>query len=94
MVPTAWKDEALARDGVSREVPCSALKGETVPDSLPVLPFTSPVNISFFHYDFLGNFTLLACSLLWEEGMVARDQGILFTGIKELSVPLQQHKYL
>ena len=25
--------EALARDGVSREVPCSALKGETVPDS-------------------------------------------------------------
>ena len=23
----------LARDGVSREVPCSALKGETVPDS-------------------------------------------------------------
>ena len=35
MVPTAWQDEALARDGVSREVPCSALKGETVPDSLP-----------------------------------------------------------
>ena len=29
------QDEALARDGVSREVPCSALKGETVPDSLP-----------------------------------------------------------
>ena len=28
MVPTAWQDEALARDGVSREVPCSALKGE------------------------------------------------------------------
>ena len=26
---------ALARHGVSREVPCSALKGETVPDSLP-----------------------------------------------------------
>ena len=36
VVPTAWQDEALARDGVSREVPCSALKGETVPDSLPV----------------------------------------------------------
>ena len=34
---TAWQDEALARDGVSREVPCSALKGETVPDSLPAL---------------------------------------------------------
>ena len=33
VVPTAWQDEALARDGVSREVPCSALKGETVPDS-------------------------------------------------------------
>ena len=30
--------EALARYGVSREVPCSALKGETVPDSLPVAP--------------------------------------------------------
>ena len=27
MVPTAWQDEALARDGVSREVLCSALKG-------------------------------------------------------------------
>ena len=25
-------------DGVSREVPCSALKGETVPDSLPAQP--------------------------------------------------------
>ena len=34
----AWQDEALARDGVSREVPCSALKGETVPDSLPATP--------------------------------------------------------
>ena len=29
VVPTAWQDEALARDRVSREVPCSALKGET-----------------------------------------------------------------
>ena len=28
VVPTAWQDEALARDGVSREVPCSALKGQ------------------------------------------------------------------
>ena len=28
----------LARDGVSREDPCSALKGETVPDSLPATP--------------------------------------------------------
>ena len=35
MVPTSWQDEALARHGVSREDPCSALKGETVPDSLP-----------------------------------------------------------
>ena len=33
VVPTAWQDEALARDGVSREVPCSTLKGGTVPDS-------------------------------------------------------------
>ena len=30
VVPTAWQDEALARDGVSRDVPCSALKGEPV----------------------------------------------------------------
>ena len=29
-VPTSWQDEALAHDGVSREVPSSALKGETV----------------------------------------------------------------
>ena len=42
MVPTAWQDEALARDGVSREVPCSALKGETVPDSLPATPKSPP----------------------------------------------------
>ena len=42
--PTAWQDEALARDGVSREVPCSALKGETVPDSLPLgLALGSPI---------------------------------------------------
>ena len=33
VVPTSSQDEALARDGLSREVPCSALKGETVPDS-------------------------------------------------------------
>ena len=31
VVPTSSQDEALARDGVSREVPCSALKGERVP---------------------------------------------------------------
>ena len=35
VVPTSWQDEALARDGVSMKVPCSALKGETVPDRLP-----------------------------------------------------------
>ena len=32
----------LARDGVSREVPCYALKGETVPDSLPATPKSPP----------------------------------------------------
>ena len=37
VVPTSWQDEALARHGVSRKVPCSALKGETVPESLPAL---------------------------------------------------------
>ena len=36
------QDEALARDGVSREVPCSALKGETVPDRLPATPKSPP----------------------------------------------------
>ena len=41
VVPTSWQDEALARDGVSREVPCSALKGETVLDSLPATPKSS-----------------------------------------------------
>ena len=29
-------------DGVSREVPCSALKGETVPDSLPAIRKSPP----------------------------------------------------
>ena len=42
MVPTSWQDEAFARHGVSREVPCSALKGETVPDSLPATPKSPP----------------------------------------------------
>ena len=31
VVPRSWQEEALAHQGVSREVPCSALKGETVP---------------------------------------------------------------
>ena len=34
-VPASIRDEALARDGVSREVPCSALKGET-PKSIQI----------------------------------------------------------
>ena len=42
VVPTSWQDEALARDGMSREVPCSALKGETLPDSLPATPKSPP----------------------------------------------------
>ena len=42
MVPTSWQDEALARHGVSREVPCSTLKGETFPDSLPATPKSPP----------------------------------------------------
>ena len=42
IVKEMWQDEALARDGVSREVPCSALKGETVPDSLPATPKSPP----------------------------------------------------
>ena len=42
MVPTSSQDEAIARDGISREVPSSALKGETVPDSLPATPKSPP----------------------------------------------------
>ena len=34
--------QAVEGDGVSREVPCSALKGETVPDSLPATPKSPP----------------------------------------------------
>ena len=41
MVPTAWQDEALARDGVSREVPCSALKGVATREESRVLGFPS-----------------------------------------------------
>ena len=41
-VAKSWQDEALARHGVSREVPCFALKGETVPDSLPTTPKSPP----------------------------------------------------
>ena len=42
MVPTSSQNEALARYSVPREVPCSALKGETVPDSLPATPKSPP----------------------------------------------------
>ena len=38
VVPTAWQDEALARYSVSREVPCSILKWETVLGSLGATP--------------------------------------------------------
>ena len=41
-----WTARTLARDGVSREVPCSALKGETVPDSLPATPKSPPTRRS------------------------------------------------
>ena len=47
-VPTAWQDEALARDGVSREVPGSALKGETVPDSLPCEKYYKPLTVQYY----------------------------------------------
>ena len=43
MVPTSWQDEALARHGVSREEPCSALKCETGPDSVHATPKSSPI---------------------------------------------------
>ena len=42
----AWRipgmGEPGGRHGVSREVPCSALNGETVPDSLPATPKSPP----------------------------------------------------
>ena len=42
VVSTSSQDEALAHYGVSREVPCSALKCETVPDTLRTTPKSSP----------------------------------------------------
>ena len=42
VVPTSSQDEALAHYSVSREVPCSALKCETVPDTLRATPKSSP----------------------------------------------------
>ena len=44
VVPTAWQDEALARDGVSREVPVSVLKCQTVPDTFHATPRISPTH--------------------------------------------------
>ena len=57
VVPTAWQEEALARYGVSREVPCSALKGETVPDSLRATPKSPPTYTNGF-LTFLRNLFL------------------------------------
>ena len=47
--PEGWGGEGGGRGfqdgpGVSREVPCSALKGETVPDSLPATPKSPPMH--------------------------------------------------
>ena len=59
MVPPSALDEALARDGVSKEVPCSALKGETVPDSLPASEGDQP-------WDFFGgNDAKVETLVLW-----------------------------
>ena len=41
MVPTSLQDEPLARYGVSREVPVSVLKCETVPDTFLATPRNS-----------------------------------------------------
>ena len=38
VVPTSSQDEAVACYSVSKEVPCSALKCETVPDTLRATP--------------------------------------------------------
>ena len=42
VVPTSSQDEALAHYSVSGEVPCSALKRETVTDTLRATPKSSP----------------------------------------------------
>ena len=42
VVPSSSQNEALARYGVSREVPCSILKGETVPHTPHATPKSSP----------------------------------------------------
>ena len=51
MVPTAWQDEALARDGVSREVPCPALKGD---NSFGGVHFSFAYHRIFFSATFIG----------------------------------------
>ena len=61
-----------ARDGVSREVPCSALKGETVPDSLPATP-KSPPSLGFSSKNAgVGCHFLLQCMKVKSESEVAQ----------------------
>ena len=62
VVPTAWQDEALARDGVSREVPCSALKGETVQLSHPYM--NTGKTIALTRQTFVGKVMSLLFNML------------------------------
>ena len=61
MVPTSSQDEALARYGVSRDVPCSALKGERVPDSFHATP-KSPRHTGFSRGEHRGSRHRFICA--------------------------------
>ena len=67
MVPTSSQDEALARYGVSREVPGSVLKCETVPDSFHATPKSPP------HAGFPRGYILAAKAAAIAEGGIILD---------------------
>ena len=67
-----WDVDGGRRDGVSREVPCSALKGEMVPESLPATPKSPPTRRA------QRPRSLLEALLLWvpmAQGLQGQDKG-------------------
>ena len=59
-----YYSDTLARDGVSREVPCSALKGETVPVSESVQPYRRQPTRLPCPWDSPGKNTGVGCHFL------------------------------
>ena len=66
-VAKSWTrlSDFCARDGVSREVPCSALKGETVPDSLPATPKSPPTLMSMDFITWVEKIMRIKTETLW-----------------------------